>query len=166
MTDSLITGQKRREVAIRPEVSAAPGPPASRVHEDGYVLTCWGYDGAIRWRLGERLELLERRSIANGRRIAATLTGIAECAGGGRGQGKRASVQRRLGGPSIAPSAAWRSTLAAGLPPLTAVDEGSVEPSPAALPGFLATLPRPLAYPVAIDRTGRVADGYEVLGEP
>jgi hypothetical protein len=28
MTDSLITGQKRREVAIGPEVSAAPGPPA------------------------------------------------------------------------------------------------------------------------------------------
>ena len=55
---------------------------------------------------------------------------------------------------------------ASGLPPLTAVDEGSVEPSPGALPGFLATLPRPLAYPVAIDRTGRVADGYEVLGEP
>jgi cytochrome c biogenesis protein CcmG/thiol:disulfide interchange protein DsbE len=54
----------------------------------------------------------------------------------------------------------------AGLPPLTAVDEGSVEPSPGALPGFLATLPRPLSYPVAIDRTGRVADGYEVLGEP
>jgi cytochrome oxidase Cu insertion factor (SCO1/SenC/PrrC family)/thiol-disulfide isomerase/thioredoxin len=55
---------------------------------------------------------------------------------------------------------------AAGLPALTAVDEGSVEPSPGALPGFLATLPRPLSYPVAIDRTGRVADGYEVLGEP
>ena len=55
---------------------------------------------------------------------------------------------------------------AAGLPPLTAVDEGSVEPSPGALSGFLATLPRPLSYPVAIDRTGRVADGYEVLGEP
>ena len=55
---------------------------------------------------------------------------------------------------------------AAGLPPLTAVDEGSVEPSPGALQGFLATLPRPLSYPVAIDRTGRVADGYEVLGEP
>jgi cytochrome oxidase Cu insertion factor (SCO1/SenC/PrrC family)/thiol-disulfide isomerase/thioredoxin len=55
---------------------------------------------------------------------------------------------------------------AAALPPLTAVDEGSVEPSPGALSGFLATLPRPLAYPVAIDRSGRVADGYEVLGEP
>jgi cytochrome oxidase Cu insertion factor (SCO1/SenC/PrrC family)/thiol-disulfide isomerase/thioredoxin len=55
---------------------------------------------------------------------------------------------------------------AAGLPPLTAVDEGSVEPSPGALSGFLKTLPRALSYPVAIDSTGRVADGYEVLGEP
>ena len=55
---------------------------------------------------------------------------------------------------------------ASGLPMLTAVDEGSVEPSPGALRGFLATLPRPLSYPVAVDRSGRVADGYEVLGEP
>ena len=52
------------------------------------------------------------------------------------------------------------------LPSLTAVDEGSVEPSPAALPAFLRTLAQPLSYPVAIDRTGRVADGYEVQGEP
>jgi cytochrome c biogenesis protein CcmG/thiol:disulfide interchange protein DsbE len=54
----------------------------------------------------------------------------------------------------------------AGLPPLTAVDEGSVEPSPSALPSFLKQLPRPLRYPVAIDTTGRVGDGYEVQGEP
>jgi cytochrome oxidase Cu insertion factor (SCO1/SenC/PrrC family)/thiol-disulfide isomerase/thioredoxin len=54
----------------------------------------------------------------------------------------------------------------AGLPALTAVDEGSVEPSPAALPAFLHGLPRPLRYPVAIDSTGRVADGYQVQGEP
>jgi cytochrome oxidase Cu insertion factor (SCO1/SenC/PrrC family)/thiol-disulfide isomerase/thioredoxin len=55
---------------------------------------------------------------------------------------------------------------ATGLPRLTAVDEGSVEPSPGALPRFLATLARPLSYPVAIDRTGRVADGYQVQGQP
>jgi cytochrome c biogenesis protein CcmG/thiol:disulfide interchange protein DsbE len=61
----------------------------------------------------------------------------------------------------------YRSAAAADhLPPLTAVDEGSVEPSPAALPDFLRTLSQPLSYPVAIDRTGRVADGYEVQGEP
>ncbi len=53
-----------------------------------------------------------------------------------------------------------------GVPALTAVDEGSVEPSPAALPALLAKLTRPLGYPVAIDRTGRVADGYGVQDEP
>jgi cytochrome c biogenesis protein CcmG/thiol:disulfide interchange protein DsbE len=52
------------------------------------------------------------------------------------------------------------------LPALTAVDEGSVEPSPTALTGFLHRLPSRLSYPVAIDRTGRVADGYEVEGQP
>jgi cytochrome c biogenesis protein CcmG/thiol:disulfide interchange protein DsbE len=53
----------------------------------------------------------------------------------------------------------------AGLPPLTAVDESSVEP-PGALSAFLATLPHSLSYPVALDRTGRVGDGYEVEGLP
>lgn len=52
------------------------------------------------------------------------------------------------------------------LPPLVGVDEGSVEPSPSALPGLLAGLPRPLSYPVAIDASGRVADGYEVQDQP
>ena len=55
---------------------------------------------------------------------------------------------------------------AAGLPSLTAVDEGSVEPSASALPDFLRTLPDPLSYPVGIDTTGRIADGYEVEGQP
>lgn len=58
------------------------------------------------------------------------------------------------------------SAARAGLPPLTAIDEASVEPSMSALPRFLHTLPRPLSYPVAIDHSGRVADGYEVLGQP
>jgi len=53
-----------------------------------------------------------------------------------------------------------------GLPPLTAVDEGSVEPSTSALPRFLHGLSRPLSYPVAIDASGRVADGYEVQDQP
>ena len=52
------------------------------------------------------------------------------------------------------------------LPKLTAVDEGSVEPSRSALTSFLAALPRPLSYPVGIDRSGRIADGYDVQGEP
>lgn len=59
-----------------------------------------------------------------------------------------------------------RSAAGAGLPSLVAVDEGSVEPSPAALPAFLRTLPRRLRYPVAVDASGRVADGYEVQGAP
>ena len=62
---------------------------------------------------------------------------------------------------------AYQSAAAGGrLPALTAVDEGSVEPSGAALPAFLAKLPRPLSYPVGIDRDGRVADGYGVQDEP
>jgi len=55
---------------------------------------------------------------------------------------------------------------AGGLPGLTAVDEGGVEPSASALPGFLGTLPRPLSYPVAIDQSGQLADGYDVQGVP
>ena len=52
------------------------------------------------------------------------------------------------------------------LAPLTAVDEASVEPNASTLPAFLRGLPQPLAYPVAIDRDGRLADGYGVQGEP
>jgi cytochrome oxidase Cu insertion factor (SCO1/SenC/PrrC family)/thiol-disulfide isomerase/thioredoxin len=52
------------------------------------------------------------------------------------------------------------------LPKLTAVDERSLEPSSQAVSNLLASLPRPLPYPVAIDRSGRLADGYEVQDEP
>jgi len=52
------------------------------------------------------------------------------------------------------------------LPPLTAVDEASVEPSARALPAFLHGLARPLSYPIGIDRTGQIADGYEVQDQP
>ena len=55
---------------------------------------------------------------------------------------------------------------AQGLPLLTAVDEGSVEPSAAALPQLLHKLHRPLSYPVAVDGAGQVADGYRVQDEP
>jgi hypothetical protein len=34
------------------------------------------------------------------------------------------------------------------------------------LPRFLRSLPHPLSYPVAIDRTGGVADGYRVEDSP
>jgi cytochrome c biogenesis protein CcmG/thiol:disulfide interchange protein DsbE len=53
-----------------------------------------------------------------------------------------------------------------GLPALTAIDEESVEPSSSALPSFLSSLGNPLRYPVAIDRTGQLADGYAVGDEP
>jgi cytochrome oxidase Cu insertion factor (SCO1/SenC/PrrC family) len=55
---------------------------------------------------------------------------------------------------------------AAGLPGLTAIDEGGVEPSASALPSFLSTLRQPLSYPVAIDDSGQLADGYGVQGVP
>ena len=53
-----------------------------------------------------------------------------------------------------------------GLPPLVAIDEGGVERSPQALPDFLYTLPHPLSYPVAVDESGRVADGYREQDSP
>jgi protein SCO1/2 len=53
-----------------------------------------------------------------------------------------------------------------GLPPLVAIDEAGVEASPRALPRFLRSLPRPLSYPVAIDHSGSVADGYRVQDSP
>ncbi len=53
-----------------------------------------------------------------------------------------------------------------GLPPLVAIDEAGVEASPQALPRFLEALPHPLSYPVAVDESGRVADGYRVQDSP
>lgn len=52
------------------------------------------------------------------------------------------------------------------LPALVAVDETTTEPTPTALHDFLQTLPQPLAYPVAEDVEGRVADGYGVQDQP
>jgi protein SCO1/2 len=51
-------------------------------------------------------------------------------------------------------------------PPLVAIDEATVEPSSGALPRLLGSLAHPLAYPVAIDRTGQVADGYRAQDSP
>jgi hypothetical protein len=53
-----------------------------------------------------------------------------------------------------------------GLPPLVAVDEGKVEASPQALPKLLGSLPHPVTYPVGVDDSGRVADGYRVQDSP
>jgi cytochrome oxidase Cu insertion factor (SCO1/SenC/PrrC family) len=53
----------------------------------------------------------------------------------------------------------------AGLPPLTAVDETVTEPSAQAARTYLSGLGK-LSYPVALDTTGRVADGYGVQDQP
>ena len=53
-----------------------------------------------------------------------------------------------------------------GLPPLVAVDEAGVEAAPRALARFLRSLPHHLSYPVAVDRSGTVADGYRVQDSP
>ena len=52
------------------------------------------------------------------------------------------------------------------LPQLTAVDETVVEPSAQAVRSYLAGLGTSLGYPVALDPTGRVADGYGVQDQP
>jgi hypothetical protein len=53
-----------------------------------------------------------------------------------------------------------------GLPPLVAVDETVVEPSAQAVRTYLSGLGTSLSYPVALDTTGRVADGYSVQDQP
>ena len=53
-----------------------------------------------------------------------------------------------------------------GLPPLVAVDETVVEPSAQTVRTYLSGLGTPLNYPVALDTTGRVADGYGVQDQP
>src|SRR5215469_3013825 len=53
-----------------------------------------------------------------------------------------------------------------GLPPLVAVDETVVEASAQTVRTYLGRLGAPLSYPVALDTTGRVADGYGVQDQP
>jgi cytochrome oxidase Cu insertion factor (SCO1/SenC/PrrC family) len=53
-----------------------------------------------------------------------------------------------------------------GLPALTAVDETVIEPGVGAVRSYLAGLGQPLQYPVALDETGRLADGYGVQDQP
>jgi cytochrome oxidase Cu insertion factor (SCO1/SenC/PrrC family) len=52
------------------------------------------------------------------------------------------------------------------LPALVAVDEAATEPSAAAVGSYLAGLGAPLAYPVGLDTTGRLADGFGVQDQP
>ena len=51
------------------------------------------------------------------------------------------------------------------LPALTAVDETVTEPSAQAVGAYLGQV-GPLSYPVGLDQTGRVADGYGVQDQP
>ncbi len=53
-----------------------------------------------------------------------------------------------------------------GLPPLVAVNETVVEPSAQTVRTYLSSLGTSLSYPVALDTTGRVADGYSVQDQP
>jgi cytochrome oxidase Cu insertion factor (SCO1/SenC/PrrC family) len=53
-----------------------------------------------------------------------------------------------------------------GLPQLVAVDETVVEPSAQTVRSYLQNLGTSLGYPVALDTTGRVADGYGVQDQP
>jgi thiol-disulfide isomerase/thioredoxin len=51
------------------------------------------------------------------------------------------------------------------LPQVTGIDETAVEP-PHALAPFMSSLTSLPPFPVGLDRTGQVADGYEVEGQP
>ena len=115
-------------------------------------------------------------SPATGTTIPAAGGGYVNLGPGQSGQGSRARLYlffatwdqeiTSLGGQLAALNAYQSAAGAAGLPGLTAVDEGGVEPSPSALPDFLNTLPQRLSYPVGIDGSGQVADGYGVQGVP
>jgi hypothetical protein len=59
-----------------------------------------------------------------------------------------------------------RDARARHLPDLVAVDEAATEPSPDAARVYLKGLGTPLRYPVGLDRTGRIADGYGVQDQP
>jgi hypothetical protein len=52
------------------------------------------------------------------------------------------------------------------LPGLVALDEAVTEPSPDAAKAYLGRLGSPLRYPVGLDATGRIADGYGVQDQP
>jgi cytochrome oxidase Cu insertion factor (SCO1/SenC/PrrC family) len=62
-------------------------------------------------------------------------------------------------------SAYARDAASRHLPALTAVDETVTEPSAQAVRAYLAKA-GPLRFPVGLDETGRVADGYGVQDEP
>jgi cytochrome oxidase Cu insertion factor (SCO1/SenC/PrrC family)/thiol-disulfide isomerase/thioredoxin len=124
-------------------------------------------------RVDSRLSYAEIRGVGPTRRVNAPLAGGGTVALGASGAPRLylffATWDREVMniGAQLQTLSSYEAAAAQdGLPRLTAVDEGRLEPSPQALPSFLGSLPAPLAYPVAIDRTGRIADGYEVQDEP
>ena len=66
----------------------------------------------------------------------------------------------------LALNAYQRAAASHGWPPVVAVDEAGTETTPAALPAFVGRLHGSLDYPVAVDRYGRLADGYGVQDQP
>ena len=59
-----------------------------------------------------------------------------------------------------------KTAAARHLPALTAVDEAVTEPTATTARTYLEGLGQPLDYQVALDTTGRVADGYRVQDQP
>ena len=59
-----------------------------------------------------------------------------------------------------------QSARADNLPGLVAIDEESSEPSRSAVASYLAGFHGSLNYPVALDETGQLADGYGVQDQP
>jgi cytochrome oxidase Cu insertion factor (SCO1/SenC/PrrC family) len=59
-----------------------------------------------------------------------------------------------------------RAARSGRLPSLVGIDEAVTEPSPDTARSYLAHLHSPLRYPVGLDTTGRIADGYGVQDQP
>lgn len=59
-----------------------------------------------------------------------------------------------------------QTATADNLPSLVAVDEESSEPSLTAVSSYLASFHGSLSYPVTLDETGQLADGYGVQDQP
>ncbi|HEU5421724.1 MAG TPA: SCO family protein [Streptosporangiaceae bacterium] len=59
-----------------------------------------------------------------------------------------------------------RAAKAGGLPQLVGIDEAVTEPSAAAVRSYLTHAGTKLRYPVGLDTTGRIADGYGVQDQP
>jgi hypothetical protein len=98
--------------------------------------------------------------------LLAVLAGLAGCGAGGRLFATWLSEVSDLKSELLSGNAYAAAARRDGLPPLVAVDETTVEPSAQAVRSYLHSLGAPLSYQVALDTTGRVADGYGVQDQP